>query len=83
MADQGPDSLQALRQPPSEILPFLYLGSAANAANKKQLRELGVTHILNMKECHYASEPEVRFAFDCFLTRTNFCFDCRISNSST
>ena len=33
---------------PSEVLPYLYIGSAENSANEVLLRELGVTAILNV-----------------------------------
>jgi len=43
---------------PTEIFPkFCYLGSYENASNLKQLRHLGITHILNM-----ADELENKFA---------------------
>jgi len=51
-----------LRAPPSEILPWLFLGSSANAANKKQLQELGIKYILNLKESNFSSPPQVRLA---------------------
>lgn len=34
--------------PPTRILPQLYLGSFANASSKKTLREHGITHVLNV-----------------------------------
>jgi hypothetical protein len=36
--------------PPTEILPFLYLGSCFCANEEELLRELGVTHVLNVAE---------------------------------
>ena len=36
--------------PPTEILPFLYLGSAYNASDVKLLQSLNITHILNVAE---------------------------------
>ena len=50
----------ALAPPPSVVLPFLYLGSQANAANKKQLLELNITRILSLKERITASEQTER-----------------------
>lgn len=48
----------ALRgDPPNQVLPYLYIGSAANAANRTELISLGITHILNVKESYFASTP--------------------------
>lgn len=33
---------------PSEVLPYLYIGSAENSADEALLRELGITAILNV-----------------------------------
>ena len=33
---------------PSQVLPYLYIGSAENSADKALLRELGITAILNV-----------------------------------
>jgi len=35
-------------RPPTEVLPFLYIGNAENAANQSLLKELGVTAVLNV-----------------------------------
>jgi dual specificity MAP kinase phosphatase len=46
----------AFNTPPSLILPFLYLGSQYNAASKKQLNELRVNRILDLKERQTGNE---------------------------
>jgi len=43
----GGQARRILNIPPSEILPFLYIGSRRDAANTKLLQSLGITHILN------------------------------------
>jgi hypothetical protein len=54
----------ALRgDPPNQVLPYLFIGSAANAANRTELISLGITHILNVKESYFASTPSVRSFF--------------------
>ena len=35
-------------RPPSQVLPYLYIGNAENAANQRLLKELGVTAVLNV-----------------------------------
>ena len=35
-------------RPPSQVLPYLYIGSAENSADEALLRQLGVTAILNV-----------------------------------
>jgi len=43
--------------PPTEILPFLYLGSLSNADNIEVLRQHDITTVLNVAgECHYEHE---------------------------
>lgn len=50
------DAKQAFNSPPSLILPFLYLGSQFNAASKKQLSQLQIKRILDLKERHVESD---------------------------
>ncbi|XP_049849113.1 dual specificity protein phosphatase 5-like [Schistocerca gregaria] len=45
-------------QPASQVLPFLYVGSQANAADKKLLRSLKIEKLLCVKEMNYAPDPE-------------------------
>ena len=40
-----------LSRPPTQILPFLYIGSYQNAGDKVLLKKLGVTAILNVSNC--------------------------------
>lgn len=48
----------ALRgDPPNQVFNYLFIGSAANAANKQELVALGITHILNVKESFFAAPP--------------------------
>lgn len=50
------EAKMAFNTPPSLILPFLYLGSQYNAASKKQLNELRVNRILDLKERQTGNE---------------------------
>jgi len=45
---------------PTQVLPFLYIGNAQNAADKLLLRQLGVTAILNVSDC---SPPDCSFDY--------------------
>jgi len=38
-----------IKSPPTEILDYLYLGNQQQGANKKMLKDLGITRILNVK----------------------------------
>ncbi|GLE05500.1 hypothetical protein PINS_up014523 [Pythium insidiosum] len=40
--------MAATRQGPSHIIDHVYVGSRADAKDKQRLRELGITHILNV-----------------------------------
>lgn len=54
------DAKQAFNSPPSLILPFLYLGSQYNAASKKQITQLQIKRILDLKERQTGTDiPEV------------------------
>lgn len=44
---EGGNARRILNIPPSEIMPFLYIGSRRDAANTELLQSLGITHILN------------------------------------
>ncbi len=37
-------------QPPSEILPYLYIGGVGDSLNQKLLADLKITHVLNVRE---------------------------------
>jgi hypothetical protein len=50
------DAKSAFNSPPSQILSFIYLGSQYNAASKKQLVQLSIKRILDLKERHVASD---------------------------
>jgi protein-tyrosine phosphatase len=43
---------RCVRAPPNEILPYLYLGNAFNGADKRNLKELGISRILSVKEAY-------------------------------
>ena len=44
---EGGNARRILNIPPSEIMPYLYIGSRRDAANTELLQSLGITHILN------------------------------------
>lgn len=48
----------SLKQPPSIILPFLYIGTQYNASDK-YIKEFKIQRILNLKDTHYAENPKV------------------------
>lgn len=50
------DAKQAFNTPPSKILDHLYLGSQYNAASKKQLGQLEVKRVLDLKERHVTTD---------------------------
>lgn len=50
------DAKQAFNSPPSLVLPRLYLGSQFNAASKKQLAQLQITKILDLKDRHVSTD---------------------------
>lgn len=39
-----------MSHPPTEILPFLYLGGVGDSLDKKLLNDLQITHVLNVRE---------------------------------
>ena len=48
-------------RPPTQILPFLYIGNNQNAADKLLLKQLGVTAILNVSN---STPPDHEGSFD-------------------
>lgn len=48
----------SLQQPPSCILPFLYLGTQYNATDK-HIRENNIQRILCVKDSHFGNDPKV------------------------
>ena len=45
------DHGENLSRPPTQILPFLYIGNYHNATDKVLLRKLGIAAILNVSNC--------------------------------
>ena len=48
----------SLKQPPTVILPFLYIGTQYNASDK-YIKEFNFQRILNLKDSHYSESPKV------------------------
>eukprot|EP01136_Pigoraptor_vietnamica_P013966 Opistho-1_new@55567 len=68
-----PEPLLKLSLPPTEVLPFLYLGTEKNSADASTLDALGISMILNVaKECPYHFD-EGRFEYK----------KCALEDSST
>lgn len=44
-----PKAILVMKSPPAEILDYLYLGNQQQGANKKMLKDIGITRILNVK----------------------------------
>lgn len=45
-----PKAIAVMKSPPAEILDYLYLGNQQQGANKKMLKDIGITRILSVKE---------------------------------
>jgi predicted protein tyrosine phosphatase len=56
-----PKAFMVMKSPPAEILDYLYLGNQQQGANKKMLKEIGVTRILSVKESFGLPPPNPDF----------------------
>eukprot|EP00027_Filamoeba_sp_ATCC50430_P001273 CAMPEP_0168543566 /NCGR_PEP_ID=MMETSP0413-20121227/1950_1 /TAXON_ID=136452 /ORGANISM="Filamoeba nolandi, Strain NC-AS-23-1" /LENGTH=173 /DNA_ID=CAMNT_0008573519 /DNA_START=23 /DNA_END=541 /DNA_ORIENTATION=+ len=54
----GPDPV-GVHQTPSQILPQLYLGALYDAQDVQKLKQLGITHVLNM--AHVLNSVDAKF----------------------
>jgi len=56
-----PKAISAMKSPPAEIMDYLYLGNQQQGANKKMLKEIGITRILSVKESFGLPPPNPDF----------------------
>lgn len=56
-----PKAILVMKSPPAEILYYLYLGNQQQGANKKMLKDIGITRILNVKESYGLPPPNPDF----------------------
>eukprot|EP00029_Vermamoeba_vermiformis_P004475 TRINITY_DN15018_c0_g1_i1.p1 TRINITY_DN15018_c0_g1~~TRINITY_DN15018_c0_g1_i1.p1 ORF type:complete len:347 (+),score=92.67 TRINITY_DN15018_c0_g1_i1:179-1219(+) len=56
-----PKAILVMKSPPAEILDYLYLGNQQQGANKKMLKEIGITRILSVKESFGLPPPNPDF----------------------